>query len=105
MPHHSREVALRQLCYDRRKPATGVRTPRQIQRAGGGPESPVTGRPRGTYVPRSPGSDRSPFPVLVAALIGRRVDHVRETVAVAVLEVGQVQPIGLADIGQSIRDD
>src|SRR5262249_39846775 len=38
--------------------------------------------------------------VLVAALERGRVDHVGEAVAVAVLEVLQVQPVRLADVGQ-----
>ena len=43
--------------------------------------------------------------VLVAALVGGGVDDVGEAVAVAVLEVLQVEAVGLADVGQGVGDD
>src|SRR5579883_788067 len=47
----------------------------------------------------------SVLPIPVSLLKRCRIDHVREAVAVAVLEIFQVQPVGLAHVGQGERDD
>src|SRR6516164_1508898 len=45
------------------------------------------------------------FAILVAFLEGGGVDHVGEAVAVAVLEIFQIEAVGLAEVGQSEGND